>query len=103
MKEYNKLIRDRIPEILEDAGKDYETTTVEGRDYLAALKDKLKEEVDEYREEEDVEELADILEVIEALLDWHDISREELEELRREKRKERGGFARGLYLLRAEE
>jgi len=50
-----------------------------------------------------VEELADILEVIEALLDWHDISREELKELRREKRKERGGFARGLYLLRVEE
>lgn len=103
MKEYNKLIRDRIPEIIEDAGKDYELETVEGEDYQKALEEKLQEEVNEYRTENNIEELADIMEVIDSLLACHGTTREELEKLRKEKKQERGGFERGLFLLRAEE
>ncbi len=103
MKEYRKLIRDRIPEIIEDAGKEYETKIVKDEDYFDALKDKLDEEVEEYQEEEEVEELADIMEVLDALMEWHGINREELEEIRRKKKEERGGFEKGLFLLRAEE
>lgn len=103
MKEYNKLIRDKIPEIIEEAGKDYELDTVEEEDYKQALEKKLQEEVDEYKEENSLEELADIMEVIDALIDCHGITWKELEDLRKQKKQERGGFEQGLFLLKAEE
>ncbi len=102
MKEYHKLIRDQIPEIIENAEKEYEVKTVAGEEYFQALQKKLQEEVEEYLQEEKVEELADILEVIAALADQHGLDMEKLEELRMEKKKERGGFDKKLILLRAE-
>lgn len=102
VQEYHKLIRDRIPEIIEAAGNDYEVELLEGKEYLDALHDKLKEEVEEYLEGGELEELADILEVIYAILDYKGMSRDKLEDIRLKKKDKRGAFEKGLYLLRAE-
>ena len=64
---------------------------------------KLQEELDEYLESGQIEELADILEIIYAIIDFKEISREELEKIRKEKQKERGGFAEKLFLIGVED
>lgn len=103
MKKYDKLIRDKIPEIIAAAGKEYEIETLPEPEYLDALKGKLQEELDEYLESGEVEELADLLEVIYAILDYEGVTREELEAIRQKKRDERGGFSKRLLLIEAEE
>jgi len=90
MIKYNKLIRDKIPEIIEADGKDYKVKKLEDDEYLKSLNAKLQEELDEYQESGEIEELADLLEIIYAILDHKDISREELEKIRKEKRQETG-------------
>ena len=103
MIKYNKLIRDKIPEIIEADGKDYEVKKLEDDEYLKSLNTKLQEELDEYQESGEIEELADLLEIIYAILDHKDISREELERIRKEKKQERGGFSRKLLLIGVED
>ena len=103
MIKYNKLIRDKIPEIIEADGKDYEVRKLQDDEYLESLNTKLQEELDEYLESGQIEELADILEIIYAIIDFKDISREELEKIRKEKQKERGGFAEKLFLIGVED
>ncbi|GGK90930.1 nucleoside triphosphate pyrophosphohydrolase [Deinococcus radiotolerans] len=83
-----KLVRDRIPELF---GGQIRTLT-EG-EYRAALRAKLEEEVAEYLNAGEAEELADVLEVLRALAALHGLSPEELEALRRAKADARGGFA----------
>jgi len=102
MIKYNKLIRDKIPEIIEADGKDYKVKKLEDDEYLKYLNAKLQEELDEYQESGEIEELADFLEIIYAILDHKDISREELEKIRKEKKQKRGGFARKLLLIGVE-
>ena len=102
MKEYNKLVRDKIPEIIENNGNDYEVEKLDNESYLESLNKKLKEELDEYLESGEISELADLVEVIYAILDHQGISREEFEKIRLDKKEERGGFAEKLFLLRAE-
>lgn len=103
MIKYNKLIRDKIPEIIEADGKDYEVRKLQDDEYLESLNTKLQEELDEYQESGEIEELADLLEIIYAILDHKDISREELETIRKKKKKSRGGFAEKLFLIGVEE
>ena len=103
MIKYNKLIRDKIPEIIEADGKDYEVEKLEDDEYLKSLNTKLQEELDEYQESGEIEELADLLEIIYAILDYKDITREELERIRKEKKQERGGFSRKLLLIGVED
>ena len=67
MKTYNKLVRDRIPEIIEANGHKCETRVLNDDEYLLELKNKLQEEVNEFLESGSVEELADILEVVHSL------------------------------------
>ncbi len=98
MKEYNKLIRDKIPQIIEEAGKEYEVRELDEEEYHEKLKEKLQEEVDEYLESNEIEELADILEVIQALTEQSGMELKELEEIRAEKVKERGAFEKRLLL-----
>ncbi|MGM0411388.1 MAG: phosphoribosyl-ATP pyrophosphohydrolase [Bacillota bacterium] len=102
MKTFNKLIRDKIPKIIEEAGNDYEMEVLNDEDYYEALNEKLQEELDEYLESKEVMELADIVEIIYAILDHKDISRKEFEKMRRKKKKERGGFEKKLFLLKSE-
>ena len=102
MKEYNKLIRDRIPEIIEKTGNEYEVEELDDKRYLESLDKKLQEELEEYLESGEIAELADLVEVIYAILDHKDISRDEFEKIRLDKKEDRGGFAERLFLLRAE-
>jgi predicted house-cleaning noncanonical NTP pyrophosphatase (MazG superfamily) len=90
--EYDKLVRDRIPEIIEKDGATPEYHHLEGADRYFALLDKLDEEVQEYKNSGDVEEIFDVLEVINALLEEHEMSWREVQLKRRVKRVNRGGF-----------
>ena len=103
MIKYNKLIRDKIPEIIEADGKDYRVRKLDDDEYLKSLNAKLQEELDEYQESGKVEELADLLEIIYAILDHKGISRDKLEVIRRRKQQERGGFEKKLFLIGVEE
>lgn len=96
---HNKLVRDNIPEIIEGSGKTCAIKVVKGEELLGLLNEKLREEVDEYIESNDIEELVDIIEVIHGILYNQGITIEELEILRLKKKEERGGFSKGIKLL----
>lgn len=100
---YDKLVRDKIPEIIEDAGKEYEVRELHDDEYQDKLKEKLQEEVNEYLESSDKEELADVLEVLQALAQSHNLSIDELENLREQKARKRGAFDKQLLLIESEE
>lgn len=89
---YNKLVRDKIPEIIKINGEVPITRIASDEEYWEKLKDKLKEEVEEFIEEENEEELIDILEVINAICEVKSIDKEELEKRRKEKADKRGSF-----------
>lgn len=89
---HNKLIRDKIPEIIKQLGDVPITHIADDEEYLEKLKKKLEEEVNEFLEENSKEELADILEIIYAIRDFMKVGKEELESLRKKKAEERGGF-----------
>ena len=95
---YNKLVRDKIPEIIKGKGETPITHIADNQEYEIKLKEKLKEEVEEFLKESNAEELADILEVIYAIRDNMGVSREELEKIRLEKSEKRGGF-KGTIIL----
>ena len=75
MPTYNKLVRDKIPQIIEQTGKEFHTRTLNEEEYIVELKKKLNEEISEYQNsrnnEEAMEELADVLEVIHSLAKIH--------------------------------
>ncbi len=96
MKIYNKLVRDKIPEILERKGVSYEKRIASPEEYKEELVKKLVEEVGEFTEAGDPEELADVLEVIEALRKLPEYDK--IENLRLQKREERGGFDEKIIL-----
>ena len=102
-KVFNKLVRDRIPDIISEKGKSCETKTVEGSELISALATKLIEEKDEFQEEPSVEELADILEVVHGLIHHHGTTLEEVEIQRQKKRELRGGFDNGVFLISVSE
>lgn len=95
---YNKLVRDRIPEIIEASGKSCVTEILSDEDYLKMLDAKLDEELAEYHKDQNVEELAYLLEVIRACAVARGSSVEELELVRAEKAAKRGGFEKRLLL-----
>ncbi len=99
---HNKLVRDRIPEIIASEGRDYATETMGDSEYRQALLAKLVEEAQEAAEAEPgelVKELADVYEVIEALLVVFDLDRDAIRTLQQKRRDERGGFERRIKLL----
>lgn len=96
MESYNKLVRDKIPEILDGKGILYEKRAASPEEYKEKLIKKLGEETAEFSEAKSVEELADILEVIEALRKLPEY--ENVEEIRVKKRDERGGFDERIIL-----
>jgi predicted house-cleaning noncanonical NTP pyrophosphatase (MazG superfamily) len=107
MPTYNKLVRDKIPQIIEATGKKYTSEILNDTDYINYLKQKSYEELDEYcatqSNEEAVEELADLLEVIHALANYHGFSMEEVEKVRKEKEEKRGGFQEKIFLIEVED
>jgi len=100
---YNKLIRDRIPEIIQESGGECVVEVLTEQDYLKELQRKSQEELNEYlvasNSEEVIEELADILEVIYSLTQCHGFSIEELEKVRQHKKNKRGAFDKRLFLV----
>jgi len=95
VKKYNKLVRDKIPQIIEAQGKKCKLYVATGEDYQNRLKDKLIEEAKEFFENPCVEELADVQEVIDALQDIH---RWDVTGARFRKSQERGAFRRRYVL-----
>lgn len=98
MKVYNKLVRDRIPEIINADNRRAITRILDNDEYIKELNTKLQEEVKEYLEDTNVEELADIVEVIYAILDLNNISIEEFEKIRKAKVEKRGAFKNRIFL-----
>ena len=95
---YNKLIRDRIPEIIEASGKTCVTEILSDADYLKMVDAKLDEELAEYHRDQTVEELADLMEVIYAAARARGCTLEQLEAIRAEKATKRGVFEKKLLL-----
>lgn len=104
---YNKLVRDRILEIIEAEGLSYNSRVLEKNEHLTEIKKKLYEEVKEFdettNEEDAIEELADVLELIHAALKVYNKSFNDLETVRVKKKEKRGGFDQGLYLIEVED
>ena len=96
---YHKLVRDRIPEIIEASGKLCKTEILSEKDYLRMLDAKLEEELAEYHRNQNIEELADLMEVIYAAAIARGYTAEQLEQARVEKAEKRGGFQKKILLL----
>lgn len=97
---YNKLVRNKVPEVLEQEGKKYVIQYAEKEKMLDLLKDKLKEEAREFFQDDSLEKLADIVEVVFSLANELGYSEEEVLVKRTEKREEKGGFEEGIVLER---
>lgn len=100
MKVYEKLVRDNIPQIMVANGAKPVTRILDEQEYLHELNKKLLEEVNEYLQDGNVEELADIQEVMNAILNVKCVSRESFEEIRTQKVLKRGAFNKKIYLIR---
>ncbi len=98
MKYYNKLVRDRIPEIIENSGGKCVTEILSDTDYLRMLDAKLDEEAAEYHKDQNLEELADLLEVIYAIAIARGYTISDLERIRAAKASERGAFEKKILL-----
>jgi predicted house-cleaning noncanonical NTP pyrophosphatase (MazG superfamily) len=107
MPTHNKLVRDRIPEIIEATGKKFSTSILDEEQYIKELKKKSLEELEEYHEaetnEDALEELADVLEIMHALASVHGSSIEEVERIRKGKAEKRGGFQEKIFLIEVED
>lgn len=89
---YNKLVRDNIPAKIEANGEIPVTHIADEQEYKTALKNKLREEIAEFLEDESTEELADVLEVLDAWIALKGYNRAQIENIQRQKHEERGGF-----------
>lgn len=95
---YNKLVRDRIPELIEASGKTCSTEILSDNEYLRMIDAKLDEELAEYHQDQNLEELADLIEVVYAAAKARGYSLEELERVRAEKATKRGCFDKKILL-----
>ncbi len=98
MKIYNKLVRDKIPEIMIGKGCKPVTRILNNEEYILELNKKLLEEVNEYLESGEVLELADITEVLLAILKVKGLSFKEFERIRLDKVDKRGAFDEKIFL-----
>ena len=104
---YNKLVRDHIPEIIKKSDKTFTSRILADDEYLLEINKKMHEELAKYEEAttnvDAIEELADLLELIHAAAAFYDTSFEELEKVREDKAKKRGGFDERIFLLEVED
>jgi len=96
---HNKLVRDNIPQIIENNGQSAKTVILDDEKYTAALEKKLKEETREYLQSKELMELADILEVVEALAENQGSSFDEVLELKKQKQEKNGAFEKKIFLI----
>lgn len=102
MKKYNKLVRDKITDIIEADGRIAKYRILDNNEYRKELNKKLQEEVKEYLDDNNIEELADIVEVIYGILNSMNVSINEFERIRMSKQEERGAFEKKIYLEESE-
>lgn len=104
-KYFNKLVRDKIPDILDKNGGDTEIEILNDENYIKHIYKKLKEECEEVvtanSQENLIEELADLEEVISSIAKLHQINRNEIETVRIAKKEKRGGFENKILLKSA--
>ena len=98
MKVFNKLVRDKIPQIIEANGEQARTRILDDAEYREELNKKLLEEVAEYSADNNVEELADIVEVVYGILNSMGVSIEDFEKIRKAKAEKRGAFYDRIFL-----
>ncbi|MDY0293981.1 MAG: nucleoside triphosphate pyrophosphohydrolase [Candidatus Methanomethylophilaceae archaeon] len=98
MTEYNKIVRDNVPHLIELDGGGCRTRTAGAEERYELLKRKLLEETGEFSESDEAEELADIMEVVFALAGILGYTEDDLVSMRKRKRKEAGGFQHGIVL-----
>lgn len=96
--EHSKIVRDKIPAIIRQNGLRAICRVPEQEEIVKGLEAKLSEELNEYLADHSLEEMADLLEVMHGILHHRGVSWDELEKIRLEKRKKRGGFEQGIYL-----
>lgn len=99
IKDYHKLVRDNIPSIIEKDGKTCRVVTLSQEECLSALRAKLLEEMKEYQESFDIEELTDLQEVINAIVHESGLTLEQFDVIRKKKEATNGGFKKRLMLL----
>ena len=97
-KVYNKLVRDKIPEIIVENGSECNCRILDEAEYATMLNAKLLEECNEWIADEDITEIADVLEVLYAIAELKGYSWEEVERVQRLKKDQRGGFTKRVYL-----
>ena len=100
---YNKLVRDKIPQNIESKGKKCNYYILEDDEYKKELDKKLLEEANEFILDHSIEEMADLIEVVEAIQKSYNLQKEEIEKVRLEKKIKKGGFEKKLYLVEVEE
>jgi len=98
VKNYNKAIRDRIPEIIRRNGSKCEVVTLNDEEFLDELEKKLSEELDEYYQSKSVEELCDIVEISLRIAELKGVNSCEFNEIRDKKNKDRGAFNDNIFL-----
>lgn len=107
MPTYNKLVRDNIPQVIEQTNKQFSARILSKEEYMVEVKKKMNEELKEYQQattnEEAVEELADILELMHAAVKIHGATIEQLEEVRRAKAERIGGFEKRVFLIEVDD
>ncbi len=92
-----KLVRDRIPEIIKESGRDPLTGILSEEEYIKELDKKLLEEVNEYLADKSIEEIADVIEVLLAICKARGYDKEKVETLRLQKKEERGAFENRIF------
>lgn len=95
---YNKLVRDNIPDLIRENGETPVIRTLDDGEYAACLAEKLREEVEEFLADSNLDELSDILEVLEALAGLHGWTDGEIQKARRDKAERRGAFRKRVFL-----
>jgi len=98
--EYNKLVRDKVPEIIKKSNSTPIIHKANKKEFELKLIEKLTEEMKEFKKSGNVEELADLLEIIYAICDLKDVDKRKIESIRKKKAKERGAFKKQIILER---
>lgn len=99
MKKSQKLVRDGIPDLMLQNGQTPHIRILDDTEYRKELENKLQEEVEEYLRDKNEEELADILEVLDAIIEENHFSWENILEIKRAKKESRGGFKKKIFLM----
>ena len=100
---YNKLVRDKILQVIKNDNQIPQSRILDESEYLDELHKKLFEEVNEFVEQDDKEELADVLEVLYAIAKHKNIDLDEVEKIRLAKVEKRGAFEKRIFLEQVEE